>query len=330
MLDSTPSYRALLAVDIQSSAGRGDPALMDNRQVLLTTLREVLTEAGVPWAACHRDGTGDGLQLVAGPDVWKAQLIHPVVPVLAARLRAHNRSVGSRRAIRVRMALHAGDVRMEDGEVVGGALEDLTRLLDAPPVRRALASAPPSATVALVVSEHYHRETVRHDYPGIEPDTFQRFTFSLKETTSSGWIHLPGYTVVGAVLDDDPDKPRPHDNTGQSISGRYMNIAQGNARVGHQVGRIDTRTGNGLDQPDDVVRRQLAELRRALEEHLASGDLDRTTYEEAEADLRAADSHLGTEPGRVVIALKRLKVLVEEVSELAAKVAAAISAVRGN
>lgn len=336
MLGSTPSYRALLAIDIQGSAGRGDPALVDNRQTLRGALRDVLHEAGIEWADCHTDGTGDGLQLIVGRDVWKARLIQPVVPELAARLQAHNRSADPRRMIRVRLALHAGDVRMEDGEVVGGALEDLSRLLDAPPVKKTLLSAPPSATVALIVSEHFYREVVRHDYPGIDPATFHHFEFKLKETTSSGWLHLPGHTPVPSFLGADTvptvrttsdERQRP------SMTGSFFNIAQDNAHVGQQIGHLDNRYYHATDWSDAAVRQQLADLRRALADHLTAGDLDKATYEAAEDELRAADSYLAAPDGgqhnRVVLALRRLKGLVEEIADLATKVAAAITAVRG-
>jgi hypothetical protein len=332
----------MLALDIQESAGRGDPALLDNRRFLRETLRDVLADADIDWDECHHDGTGDGLQIVTGRDVWKARLIHPLAPELAARLRARNRASEPRRSFRVRMALHAGDVHMEDGEIVGGALEDLSRLLDAPPLKAALSAARSSTTVAIAVSEHFYREVVRHDYPGIDPSTFHGFGFTLKETTSTAWMHLPGDTPAPSALSGPPQPER--DTTGRSRSAahaQYVNVARDDARVGEQIGSIGTRLDHiggdvHVNRPgaaDDELRHQLAELRQALARYETAGRLDRATYEAAEDELRAADSQLaaGGEPARsrVVLALKRLKGLVEGIAELATKVADAITAARG-
>ncbi|TDC20507.1 hypothetical protein E1265_21980 [Streptomyces sp. 8K308] len=187
----------MVALDIEGSAGRGNEALLTIREVLARSVREALALSGVDWDACLRHDLGDGLRVTVPAGTWKARLIHPFVPELAARLRAHNRTAGELTRVRVRMALHAGDVRLgPDGEVAGGALETLARLLDAPRARAALAEAPPSVPVALLVSRHFHDETVRHGYPGIDPEDFRRVSVTAKEFTADAWLHLPGHRAA--------------------------------------------------------------------------------------------------------------------------------------
>jgi hypothetical protein len=344
MLGTRPTYRALLAVDIEKSAGRGDVAMLNNREVLRRALREALAEADVPWEECHRTDLGDGFRLVVGRDVPKASLIRPTLPGLAARLRAHNRTTGPRGSIRVRVALHAGDVHMDDGEVVGGSLEALARLLDAPPLRRVLTAAPETATVALAVSRHVYEEVVRHGYPGIDPDTYRQIRFQVKETASTAWIHVPGHTVATSALDDvaEPAIPTPGNRSGGSgaAAPEIVMVAKDHARVKHQIGRVDTWIDQvagdvqvGATTPAvESLRRQIAEVRRALRREQAAGRLDPATFEAATDEVRAADQYLSTPGGpdrsRLLLALRRLKGLVDDLAGLTTKVAAAISAAR--
>lgn len=187
-------YRAVLAVDIVGSGGRGNVALQQIRSVLATALRESFEVSGIDWEACLRDDLGDGFRVTAPAGVRKPRLIHPLIPELAARLRAHNRTAGEKTSIRVRTALHAGDVCIGwDGGVTGRPLEVLARLLDAAPARAALAEAPDSVAASLLVSQHYYEETVPHGYPGLDPETFREVAVAEKEFTAPAWLHLSGY-----------------------------------------------------------------------------------------------------------------------------------------
>jgi len=199
-------YRSLLAVDIERSAGRGDVALLRIREVLSAALRASIELSGIDWDACLLDDLGDGFRVTAPAGVRKTRLIHPLVHELAVRLRAHNRTAGPTTQVRVRIALHAGDVCLGPaGQATGGPLEVLARLLDAAPARTALAQAPETVSAALLVSQHFFDETVRHGFPGIDPDTFRKVTFTEKEHTADAWLHLPGHPALPA--DPDPAPP---------------------------------------------------------------------------------------------------------------------------
>lgn len=349
MLGTSPTYRPMMVIDIERSAGRGDVALGGNRSVLMSVLREAFIESQIDWDACHREDTGDGVKVVTGPDVPKTRLIHPLVHGLAVRLRAHNQTAGPLTTVRVRVGVHAGDVHISDGRIVGGSLEFLARLADAPPLRHALAVAPASVTVALAVSAHVYDEVVRHRYTGIDPETYHRVTFRVKETSSTAWLHLPGCVqlpigpaavqpssdvtpVGGADASSPPAVPARVDS---------MNIAMGHAQVGEQIGRIGTRIdhvagpvhlGTTSAHSDDL-RGQVVELRRALEESRRAGLVDEGTFAEAEIELRVVDSHVAAgDPdsrGRLVRALKKLKALVEDVADLAAKISVVLAVARG-
>ncbi|MFE3429991.1 hypothetical protein [Streptomyces sp. NPDC059171] len=192
-MEEVREYRALFAVDIAGSSGRGDVALGLIRRALWDALHESFTLSGVDWGQCLRHDLGDGMRLVAPAGTPETSLIHPLVHELTARLRAHNLLAGPPTRIRLRMALHAGSVRVDpDGTVTGRPLEVLARLLDAEPARTALALAP-EATTALLVSEHFHETAVCQGRPGIDPASFRRVDVREKEFARSAWLHVPAY-----------------------------------------------------------------------------------------------------------------------------------------
>jgi hypothetical protein len=193
-----PEYRVMFAVDVEHSGGRGNTAQIDIREALFRILRESFTASRIEWDACHRDDLGDGMRVVVPARVPKATLLHPLIHELDVRLQSHNRRAGLSTRIRVRAALHAGDVHVIDGRMAGRALEVLARLLDADPLREALAAAPDSIPIALLISQHMYDETVRHDYPGIIPESFRKVAVNAKETTTEAWLHVSGLASPAA------------------------------------------------------------------------------------------------------------------------------------
>ncbi|MDA0563844.1 hypothetical protein LG943_05810 [Streptomonospora sp. S1-112] len=252
MADSV-QYRALLAVDIERSAGRGNVALREIRAVLAEALRAAVARSGIDWAACLHDDLGDGLRVVAPTGLPKAALVHPLVPELAARLRAHNRRAAPRTAVRVRAALHAGEVDVPDGHgqgatVTGGPLEVLARLLDAPVLKGALADAPDSVSLALLMSRHFYEETVPHGYPGIDPGDFHQVTCAAKEYTAEAWLHLaPDSAAAGRPPHRSPEAGP--EAAGGPESGGGAVPSGGHEPAGGQPGghstMVNTATGNG-------------------------------------------------------------------------------------
>ncbi|MBV2364492.1 hypothetical protein [Streptomonospora nanhaiensis] len=241
----TLEYRALLALDIERSSGRGNVALRRIRAVLAAALREALERSGIAWSACVHDDLGDGLRVAAPAGLPKAALVHPLVRELAVRLRAHNRAAAPGTAVRVRAALHAGEVYVGGAGgagVTGGPLEVLARLLDAPVLKTALAQAPESVSVALLMSRHFHEETVRHGYPGIDPDAFHQVAFTTKEYSAEAWLHLapdapgaPRPVPAGPAAADAPGAdpapgPTPGEGAGPGAS-TMVNTATGNGAV---------------------------------------------------------------------------------------------------
>ncbi len=188
-----PAYRTLLATDIAHSAGRGDVAATEIRRVLRTALRESFTQSGITWDDCLVTDLGDGFSIAAPSDTSKIALLYPLLTELANRLRTHNRTAGDLTQIKVRAALHAGDITVDDtGVPTGRPLEVLARLLDAAPLRAALENTPEPTPVAAYLSHHFYEETVPHGHPGINTEDFHKYPFTTKEYSADAWLYLPG------------------------------------------------------------------------------------------------------------------------------------------
>jgi hypothetical protein len=189
-------YRALMACDIASSSGRGEAALQEIRAVLEQACHAAFGAAGLDWDRCRRQDTGDGFHLVAPPGVQKRRLLHPALPGLATLLRAHNGRAPENLRIRLRVALHAGEIRLDpDGGASGSPFEILARLLNAAPLRTALLDAPDSVPIAAILSQHFGEETVGHFGVGPAADAFVPVDVQEKAYRGQGWIHYPGSPI---------------------------------------------------------------------------------------------------------------------------------------
>ncbi|MGD6750205.1 hypothetical protein [Streptomyces sp. BH105] len=189
-------YRALLACDIASSAGRGERRLQEIRGVLRSALAEALGAAALDARDVTRVDTGDGSLLVAPAGLPKAELLFPLLPELRSRIRAHNRDAGADARLRVRAAVHAGEIRLDpDGTVSGAPFEALARLLDSAPLRQATLAGTGGTPLAAILSQHFYEETVGHGYEGLEADAFTAADVRVKEYAARAWLWYPGSPI---------------------------------------------------------------------------------------------------------------------------------------
>jgi class 3 adenylate cyclase len=210
-------YRALLACDIAGSAGRGEQRLQEIRRVLRSGLSEALDAADLDARDFTYVDTGDGCQLVAPAALPKARLLFPLLPELGTRIREHNRHAGPATRLRVRAAVHAGEIRLDpEGTVSGAPFEALARLLDSAPLRQAALAGTSGSPVAAILSQHFYEETIGHGYEGLEADAFTAADVRVKEYGAQAWLWYPGSPVgprVESVRDTgcagQPAEPEP-------------------------------------------------------------------------------------------------------------------------
>ncbi|KPM54757.1 purine phosphorylase [Frankia sp. R43] len=124
-------------------------------------------------------------------------------------------------------------------------------------------------------------------------------------------------------------------STMQAPKQNIRNIASGNAQVGAQTGVMYGNVqvgGPGEAAPADLPT-ALARFRAHLDTARTAGDVDEETYVAAEAELRAADEALQADApanrGAILMALKKVRGLIGDVADLAAKIGMVIVLAQG-
>src|SRR6266545_32165 len=111
------------------------------------------------------------------------------------------------------MALHAGEVAYDEHGVTAVSVNLAFRLLDAAPLKTALAESP--GVLAVITSAWFFDEVVRHS-PSVDPTRFRPIRVTVKETSTLGWISLPDHpyppdaTRLAAASLGEPTRPVPH------------------------------------------------------------------------------------------------------------------------
>jgi PAS domain S-box-containing protein len=187
-----PEHRAMLALDIQGFGRleRSNPARARMRTGLHRLLGSAMTAAEIDPEHMEQTEYGDGVLVLLSPQVSKARLLHPLLPRLVSGLARYNRTAPDTARLRLRVALHAGELLRDAHGITGEDLVFAFRLLDADVVRAHLTQA--VADLVLVVSDAIYQGIVKHGYGRIDPAAFQPVWVTAKETSARAWLHTPG------------------------------------------------------------------------------------------------------------------------------------------
>ncbi|MEU4887656.1 MULTISPECIES: hypothetical protein [Streptomyces] len=341
-MEPTPTYFLLVILDIADFGQRRNPDQAWLRERMYGVVRRALAVAGIE--AAHREDRGDGILLLLPGSVPKHAVLGAFVDALEAELRGHARlHREGPRVLRLRAAMHAGEVAWDGRGWVGADLNTAFRMVDVPALKRTLEAAP-KAVLSVGVSEALHRAVVRHDYLGIDPVEYRAVEFSAKELTDETlWIRVPGYLEPPGLDASGPSGGPRQD--GGAPSGRAATAGPpapaGNSGIGVVHGGIQ---GVGVNQgeirqywqpgsspaPAEVaeLKSHLEQLRAELREARSRHEIDDDTYAGATAELDEARRHTTAPDGAgrrpLLNALRRLRDLVENASGLAVTVAALI------
>lgn len=182
----------LFAVDIAgfTSPGRDDEIRLYLHEELYEVLQKAFDRSGIPWARCFHEDRGDGALIVVPPGVACKGIIDPLPERLRGLIRRHNHVSCPAAGIQLRAAAHIGPVEHDGHGFVGSDINLLFRMLEARPLKRALAGS--RAELALIVSDDVYRSLVCRCPSLVSPEAFQRVKFQVKHDRASGWTYLPG------------------------------------------------------------------------------------------------------------------------------------------
>ncbi|WP_410673017.1 hypothetical protein [Amycolatopsis sp. cmx-4-68] len=167
--------------------GRINPNKIRIRRGMYEALERAFAAAQVPWNACQYADLGDGVLVLVPAYLPKTPFVDQLPGALAEELAAHNDGHPPAERMRLRLALHAGEVTYDDYGVTGSSILHAQRLLDAPALKRALANS--SAVLAVIASSWFYEEVVRQSERS-RADTYRPADLAGEEVSVVAWIRL--------------------------------------------------------------------------------------------------------------------------------------------
>lgn len=183
------AHCTVIAVDIEGF-GQRDPSDINQvrmRHGMYKAMHASFATAGIPWSSCRDEDRGDGMLILASADVRKRPFADHLPNALAEELSAHNRLHRPRERIRLRLALHAGEVNFDRHGVTGFSINHTYRLLDSEVLKSALGSSP--AVLAIISSAWFYEDVIRRNELS-RPNTYRQVDVTNKETRAKAWIRL--------------------------------------------------------------------------------------------------------------------------------------------
>ncbi|MBO2445359.1 effector-associated domain 2-containing protein [Actinomadura nitritigenes] len=179
-----------MAIDI---VGFGDRRSDFERQHVRKALYDSVTSAfdasDISFGQTYTEDRGDGLLIIVPPQIPVEPALEELPSHLAAILRYYNRRASVEAQLKVRMAIHIGEIRHDDHGVYGSDLIHAFRLLDAPQFKEAIFGS--DDALALIVSERVYTHVVGRGLGLLDPADFSTIYVRVKETASEAWVYRP-------------------------------------------------------------------------------------------------------------------------------------------
>jgi hypothetical protein len=192
-------HRTIMILDVERF---GDPARKNLDQLavrdgMYRALIQAFEKSEISWSNCMTEDRGDGALILVPPEVPKSLLVSKVPGALVDAVSMHNEACSIQARMRLRMALHAGEIHRDAHGFAGTAINHAFRLVEAPSLKSALGSSP--GVLALIVSEWFFEEVVQHD-PEADPLSYRKVDVNVKETQAGAWIRLCDDSVAKSVI----------------------------------------------------------------------------------------------------------------------------------
>ncbi|WP_233620391.1 hypothetical protein [Amycolatopsis sp. WAC 01416] len=184
-------YRSMVLVDVEGSTKLPDPAQMEVRKALYEILDEAFGKAGVSERHQVREDRGDGVMILVDSTVPKIHLAGTFLGQLVSSLEEHNRSNALSDWLRLRIALHVGEVHRDRHGYGGDALNSAFRLLDAEELKSRFKEIQ-RAQCVVIASDRLFHDLIRH-HPD-ETGAAQYREITVERIGKPAWIRVPGFT----------------------------------------------------------------------------------------------------------------------------------------
>jgi class 3 adenylate cyclase len=187
---SRPEHRTIVVVDIVGFGLRTDREQLLARSVLVDVVRRAFRLGGVRWTRLWISDRGDGMVVLVPPDLSKLAVLEAVLPALRHLVDRHNGRTADQ--IKLRVAVHAGEVQRDARGWVGTDLNLACRLVDDRALYRALLEDP-QENVAVLISGPVHDVVLRFVPSAVV--TYRAVRVVAKEVDTVAWLSTPSGTV---------------------------------------------------------------------------------------------------------------------------------------
>ncbi len=154
---------------------------------MVALVEGVLDDLDVRLPEADHQGTGDGLMVFLPERVDVQRALPRLLRGAAERLGRDN--TVHRDRVRLRMAVDVGPVGLAALGFGGKVATSLGRLLDSPPLRRAVLDHP-DVDLAIVLSDRLHGYVVAEGVPGVDPDEFVPVDVEVKTFRDRAWLWM--------------------------------------------------------------------------------------------------------------------------------------------
>ncbi|ONI80407.1 hypothetical protein ALI22I_44590 [Saccharothrix sp. ALI-22-I] len=232
-------HRSFVVVDVESYGDltRTTHQRLAARDGMYQVLMTAFADCDLPWDDKMVDDAGDSLIVVLPADVPKSRLADHLPTRAAAELRAHNAIHSHGARLRMRMALHFGEVAYDGrGGKSSAALIFACRIVDTAEAKRALKDS--AATLVVIASDLFYDSVIRHD-PASHPEAYRLVDADVKETRTEVWIRLVDHYPATAPVTARYPQPRPRHASTTAALGPIVEVLL-------RTPGFDTREGRDL------------------------------------------------------------------------------------
>jgi hypothetical protein len=236
--------RLLVAVD---AAGYGSGTDRDHFAVqagLTRVLEVAAARAGLRRDLWLTQQAGDGELAILPRDEPEPVVVDQYVRYLDEALAAHNAEPASGPRIRLRMAVHFGAAMRADNGYAGQGIVAVSRLVDSPPVKQALADVP-EACLAVILSRQIYDDVVRQGHVSVPETEFTKVGVQVKEYRDEAWVTVVGAPYKSAADNRPADDRSPEHDTPPVGTGVYQRFYGDVHAPGAVFGNSFGPRGNG-------------------------------------------------------------------------------------
>lgn len=214
-----PERRMMVVVDVERYSRRGNVLQCQAQDCLRWAMTEAVRQLGLDYGQWVTQPSGDGQLAILPIDSAEPPVVARLAAALNRLLGEYNRSRSVEARVRIRIALHVGLVHVDGANgFPGDAVVHACRLVNAKPLKDALAACP-SANVAQIVSNQLYEDVILNRYDGIRPERYLRVMVDMpdKGFRETAWMTVPDEDLRGQSelgMESEPIPPRsqpPHE-----------------------------------------------------------------------------------------------------------------------